>query len=280
MQDSVSHDAAPDLILSELLRGIGVPHAFTARGGGVSRGMFDSLNFGNPGDLPPEHRDPPSNIAENLRRALRAMDVAGREVVQVHQVHGADVHVVATGEPSHAGPGDTRADALILSDPSRIAAVRVADCAPILLASGDGAMVAAVHAGWRGLVGGVLPRTIERMRAMGAGEMVAAVGPCIGPDAFEVGEDVAQEFRRVFGSENRLLRPGQNPGKYWADLQGGLTEQLGPCGVRFEVLPGCTVRDVADGRPRFFSHRRDGGRTGRMMALIGPVLASGPKPKA
>lgn len=269
----------PELIFSDLLREVGVPHAFTARGGGVSRGMFESLNFGNPGDLPQEQRDPASNIAENIRRVLHAIGAHGREVVQVHQMHGTEVHTVPPGRPAHPGPGDTRADALILDDPLRIAAVRIADCAPILLASMDGSIVAAVHAGWRGLVGGVLPKTIQQMRSAGTGALVAAVGPCIGPEAFEVGEDVAAEFRRCFGRTTHHLRGGRVEGKYWADLRGGLTEQLYSEGVRAEILPHCTALDRSGDGPRFFSHRREGGRTGRMMALVGPRGGPGPAAK-
>jgi YfiH family protein len=274
--------SSPELVFSDLLRDLGVPHAFTARRGGVSAGIFESLNFGNPGDLPQDQRDPMTNIRQNIARVLSAIGAAGREVVEVHQVHGPAVHEARRGGPSHAGPNDTKADALITDDPARIAAVRIADCAPILLASVDGSTVAAVHAGWRGVVLGVLPAAIERMRSIGvAGEIVAAVGPCIGRDAFEVSDDVAIEFRKVFGERTPHVRAAAAPGKHLIDMKAALAEQLAAAGAsRIDILPHCTVLSQrkhlagegpsGGGGPMFFSHRRDGGRTGRMMAMIGP----------
>jgi YfiH family protein len=274
--------ASPELVFSDLLRDLGVPHAFTARRGGVSAGIFDSLNFGNPGDLPQDQRDPMTNIRQNIARVLSAIGATGREVVEVHQVHGPAVHESRRGGPSHAGPNDTKADALITDDPGRIAAVRIADCAPILLANAGGSVVAAVHAGWRGVVLGVLPAAIEKIRSSGvAGEIVAAVGPCIGRDAFEVSDDVAIEFRKVFGERTPHVRAAAAPGKHLIDMKAALAEQLAAAGVnRIDILPHCTVLSQrkplagegpsGGGGPMFFSHRRDGGRTGRMMAMIGP----------
>jgi YfiH family protein len=251
------------------------PHAFTTRVGGVSVSPFDSLNFGNPSELPPGVvRDPKANIEVNFGRILEAIGCRGRRIVQVHQVHGAAVHVVRRADTASAAPpivwGDVKADAIVTDDAGCVVAVRVADCCPVLLASADDTVVGAVHAGWRGVVAGVLPEAIGALRTLAGpdSEIMAAIGPCIGPDRFEVGAEVADEFHRVFGGDvDRLLRPGV-PGKFFADLKEALALQLRRSGVgRFSVDPGCTASDPV----RFFSHRRDAGVTGRMIGIIGPA---------
>jgi YfiH family protein len=137
----------------------------------------------------------------------------------------------------------------------------------VLIASRDGRVVASVHAGWRGIVGGVCLGAIEAMRALGASDLLAAVGPCIGPENFEVGPEVVAEFARVFAAHERdLIRPIAS-GKALIDLKRALDIQLRSVGVRdVDVLPHCTVRDERD----FFSHRAHKGRTGRMIGIIGP----------
>ncbi len=255
-----------------------MPHAFTTREGGVSTGIFASLNFGNPGELPLEDRDPPANIRANWDRVLSAIGVGdaqgrARAIVEVHQVHAAAVHVVRSGD--RATPRDVKADAIVSDDPSRVLAVRVADCAPVLLASRDGRVVAAVHAGWRGVVGGVLPCAIARMRALGATDLVAAIGPCISVHHFEVGPEVVAEFERIFGRDDEIVPPGAraspaNSGKAMVDLKAALRHQLLASALpasAIDTCPHCTVRDATE----FFSHRRDRGLTGRMAAVIGPV---------
>ena len=182
---------------SALLEAAGVRHAFSTRLGGVSEGAFASLNLGNPGGA--GVRDEETRIQENYQRLQAAMGVADRERCWVHQVHGHRVLTVRQGAEFENGQP---ADALVCDDPQRVVAVRVADCVPILLASDDGRVVAAVHAGWRGVVGGVVGAAIDAMRrefGVPSARLLAAIGPCIGPEAFEVGAEVAEEFIRVFG---------------------------------------------------------------------------------
>lgn len=244
----------------------GVPHGFATRRGGVSAGIFASLNFGNPGDLPPDRRDPPENIRENFRRLLGAAGCSGRELVEVHQVHGGAVHIVRAGRPAHAGEHDTRADAIVTDDPARALAVRIADCAPVLLASGDGRIVGAVHAGWRGVIAGVLPAAVGAMRDLGATEIRAAIGPCISVEHFEVGPEVAAEFERVFPGLG-VVRAGRGD-RSMVDLKAALAAQADrAAAAAVEVLPHCTYADPS----LFFSHRRDGGVTGRTAAVIAPT---------
>ncbi len=270
-------------VYSPLLAAIGVPHGFSTRHGGVSTGMFNSLNFGNPGELPADERDPKTNIRRNweLLSGAIAGEIPGsmlapREIVELHQVHGDVVVRVAAGAatPRDAAGHDLKADALVTDDASRLIAVRVADCTPILVSSGDGRVVGAIHAGWRGVVGGVVVGAVREMMDFGVNpvKMAAAIGPCIGATAFEVGPEVAAEFRRVFGAATEHVREtgmGGVGGKAMVDLKGAIREQLIAAGLsaaRIDVLPHCTVRDGAD----FFSHRREHGRTGRMVGIIGP----------
>ena len=260
----------PVLLHSSLLAGLGIPHAFSTRKGGVSTGMFESLNFGNPGELEGRDRDQPATIAANIERVLIELGLSGREVVQVHQVHADGVLTVRAKTQAH-GESTTKADAIVTDDPTRAVAVRVADCVPILLATEDGAIVAAVHAGWRGVIAGTVLRALEDMVALGAASsrVVAAIGPCIGAGAFEVGPEVVAEFRRVFGGQTAHVRPVNTSidSKALVDMQGALREQLTVAGVsRIDVLETCTVGN----RELFFSHRRDRGMTGRMIGIIGP----------
>lgn len=268
----------PLIITSPLLAGLGLPHGFTTRAGGVSAGVFATLNFGNPSDLPDDRRDPRTNIAENWRRALLAGGAIGRRVEQSHQVHGGRVLELWRGLPddARAEPGDTpdpKADALVTDDPTRVVAVRVADCAPVLVATDDGRVVAAVHAGWRGVVAGVLPAAIASIRQRRPrARLVAAIGPCIGggrSDAFEVGPEVVAAFRDALGSATASVRERPD-GKGVADLQAALQEQARRAGVEaLDTIARCTVAEPA----AFFSHRRDRGHTGRMAAFIGPAAS-------
>ncbi len=244
----------------------GVPHAFSTRLGGVSRGQFDSLNFGNPSELVGDARDPRENIARNIALTLDVMGAAGREVVQVHQVHGDDVHVLRAGQPTHHGRDDTKADAIVTDDPARIAMVRIADCGPVLLACETGRVVAAVHAGWRGVLAGVVPNAIAAMHDLGARDIRAAIGPCIHVDAFEVGEDVAQQFTVAFPYAPVVQRRSDWP-KPHVDVIAAITSQLHAARVAsIDVVGECSFARS----DLYFSHRRDGIRSGRMAAFIGP----------
>lgn len=261
------------LLRSSLLAEAGVPHGFSTRRGGVSSVPFDSLNLGNPSDLDADRRDPPANIRENYRRILTGIGAADRELVEVHQVHGAGVHVIRRGGPSHPGLPEgttTKADAIVTDDPGRALAVRVADCAPVLLASPDGRVVAAVHAGWRGVVAGVLPAAIAAMGLLSAAAPLAALGPCIGPEHFEVGPEVIEAFRAAFGTDAKgiVVRTDPATGKGFIDLKAALRAQLAAAGIdAVDVSDRCTHRDAGE----FFSHRRDRGLTGRMAAVIAPL---------
>ncbi|HYD01087.1 MAG TPA: peptidoglycan editing factor PgeF [Phycisphaerales bacterium] len=246
-----------------------VPHGFSTRNGGVSTGVYESLNFGSPGDVPMDDRDAAENIARNYRRLFAVVGATGRRLVEVHQVHGSAVDVVSRASPRPEGTPDPKADAIVTDDPSIVLAVRTADCLPLLLASGDGRVVAAVHAGWRGVLAGIVQASVDAMRGLGADAIVGAIGPCISGEAFEVGEEVADEFERVFKPETLVVLRKPHWARPHIDLKRAVFLQLAASGAAgAQVLPNCTFSEPE----LFFSHRRNR-KTGRMAAVIAPTSA-------
>jgi len=238
---------------------IGVCHAFSTRLGGFSPAPFDSMNLGNPNGC--AIQDDGGRIAENYRKLIAAIGGQGREVLRVHQVHGAGVVRAERGRIFDVGQ---KADAIVSNDPLRFVSVRIADCVPVLLASDDGAQVAAIHAGWRGVIAQV---ALAAVREMGCGgrRITAAIGPCISGEAFEVGAEVLGAFENSFGAAAPMRRRAD--GKGHVDLPEAIRRQLIAAGVeadRIDMTDRCTFRDGDE----FFSHRRDHGVTGRMAALI------------
>ena len=247
--------------VSPLLERAGVRHAFTTRLGGVSPPPFDSLNLGNSstGDIQDDRR----HIEANCRLIQAAIGCLERRRCSVHQVHGSNVVTVAAGQSFGYG---LKADALVCDDARSLISIRTADCVPILLASADGRCVGAVHAGWRGVVAGIALAAVGAMRKLaGDAKLLAAIGPAIGPEAFEVGDEVLAQFENVFGSDAPLRRrPG---GKGHVDMRRALKIQLSAAGIQdIDATDLCTFGLAAE----FFSHRRDRGITGRMAAFIAP----------
>ncbi len=234
-----------------------VPHGFTTRGGGASAAPFDALNLG---DLV---GDDPVAVAENWRRLEAA---SGLGFARVRQVHGARV-VTAAGP---TGPR-VEADAVVSTLPGVAACVAVADCVPVLLASPDGRAVAAVHAGWRGtlaLAAAEGARALAAAAGVPPSRLRAAIGPSIGPCCYQVADELAGRFAAAFGPG--VVRRGEGGPRLdlWAANLAGLR---GAGVVEVEVLARCTACEPA----RFFSHRRDAGRTGRMVAFAAPRPISG-----
>jgi hypothetical protein len=247
---------------SPLLEQHRIPHAFSTRIGGVSEAPFDSMNLGNPNGCATQ--DDTQHIAQNYRRLMRAIGCEHLPRYYLHQIHGELVSVVDSDDFSNS----TKGDALVTAQPNRVLSVRIADCCPVLLATTDGRAVAAIHAGWRGAVGGVIAAAVSKLRAIANVEpanLLAAIGPCIGFDAFEVGPEVLVEFEKVFGSEAPIRHDGN--GKGHVDLPSACKQQLLRAGVNtgnIDTTDRCTFRDADE----FFSHRRDAGITGRMAAMI------------
>ena len=240
-----------------------MPHAFSTRLGGISPPPFDSMNLGNPSGC--ETQDPYDHIWENYHRLQTAIGCRERRLCRVHQVHGAGV--IGVERSGNLDPS-TKADAMVTADASAMLSVRVADCVPILLATADGGAVAAVHAGWRGVVGGVVNEAIialTRLRPDASKKLLAAIGPCIGEEAFEVGDEVLDEFAGLFGPAAPIRR--RSDGKGHVNLREAVRRQLLNAGLsadQIDTTDRCTHRDAAE----FFSHRRENGLTGRMAALI------------
>jgi hypothetical protein len=227
--------------------------AFTLRSGGVSPAPFDTLNVGvHVGDRP-------DAVRENRRRVREGLQLPA-EPAWIEQVHGTGVADL-DAPAADAAPG-AAADAVFTRQPQRVCVVQVADCMPVLLAARDGSCVAAAHAGWRGLAAGVLEATLRRLATQPA-QLLAWLGPAIGPQHFEVGSEVRDAFvthdsgaAAAFGANSR--------GRWQCDLAALARQRLGAMGIT-NVFGAecCTYADPA----RFFSYRRDG-QCGRMAALI------------
>ena len=237
----------------------GVRSVFTTRAGGVSVPPFDSFNLGD------HVRDEPLAVVANRER-LAAFTAPARPVF-LRQVHGTQVvHL----DPET--PNGTEADGCVVNVPGVAATIMVADCLPVLFAHASGTTVAAAHAGWRGLAAGVLQATALAVRAAaGEGELMAWLGPCIGPKSFEVGAEVCEAFVNVDPDAVAHFWPN-GEGKYLADLPALARRALQAAGIS-DVHGNdgseawCTFADAS----RFFSHRRDAARlgsTGRMAASI------------
>lgn len=257
---------------SRQLLELGVIHAFSTRIGGVSTGPFESLNFGNPtGGV----QDSVEHLQDNCARLLAGLEIPDIPMAWVQQVHGGIVAMLrAKGEGEYSETSDaeirdrfqgqTRADAIVSDVATAVLAVRIADCAPVLLASDDGRVIAAIHAGWRGVVAKIVEHTVSDMHTLGKDpqRIVAAIGPAIGVEHFEVGPEVAESFRAA-GLAGAIRTEGF--AKAHIDLGAAIKQQLRQCGVqRVDGGALCTCSNAID----FFSHRRDHGSTGRMVAMI------------
>ncbi|MVW71805.1 peptidoglycan editing factor PgeF [Bordetella sp. 15P40C-2] len=233
----------------------GVHYFCTTRQGGVGEAPHDTLNLGLRAD------DRPEVVRENRRRVRAAVP---SEPLWLRQVHGADVvdADVLAGIPLP----EPAADASVTAARRRVLAIMVADCLPVFITDLDGKVVGAAHAGWRGLAAGVLENTLDRLRAKhpGARGWRAWVGPGIGPEHFEVGDDVRDAFAPLGAEALPHFKPRPaHPGKWLADLPALALLRLQRAGV--EDVHACGLCTVSDAE-RFFSYRRDG-ITGRMALL-------------
>ncbi len=222
--------------------------AITTRHGGVSVGPYASLN------LATHVGDEPAAVAENRAR-LRSELALPSEPAWLNQVHGTAVADAADG-------GECDADASVATRPGTVCAVLTADCLPLLLCDRAGSRVAAVHAGWRGLLGGVIESALAQLGG-DADQLMVWLGPAIGADAFEVGDEVRSAFIAVDDAAATAFRPSP-AGRWLADLYALARLRLNRCGVATVHGGGlCTFHDAR----RFYSYRRDG-VTGRMASLI------------
>jgi YfiH family protein len=254
------HIKAP-LLRSAVLSGKAVVHGFTSREGGVSAGSLASLN------LAPRPGESEDALRENWRRVLNALhpDLGLEAVAVMHQVHGNRVVRVDLGR----GPLDPVADAdgAVTTQAGVVLAVRTADCVPVLLSAPGG--VAVAHAGWRGVVAGVVPAAVAALceaTGVGPADVAAAIGPHITREAYEVGGEVVAGMRAAGLPDATflLVRPGRRD---HVDLGAAVRAQLERAGLaHIERVPGCTASDR-----RFYSHRRDGPDTGRLAGVVARV---------
>jgi len=233
----------------------------TTRRGGVSRGPYDGGGAGGGLNLGLHVNDDPAAVGENRARLQALLPGRPAWIAQVHGVDVVDAATVGVDQPVRTG------DASIATRPGVVCAILTADCLPVLFADRQGGVVGAAHAGWRGLAGGVLGRTLARMRAQGAGEITAWLGPAIGAQAFEVGQDVFDSFARALPRTDigfAFAARAGHPGKYLADMFALARLMLARDAVT-QVAGGgqCTASQVE----RFYSYRRDG-VTGRQASLI------------
>lgn len=240
----------------------GVQHGFFTREGGVSGGLYASLNCG------PGSGDDPAHVSENRRRVASHLDLDAGRLLSAHQVHSPTAVVV---DGPWRGPRP-HADALVTKEHGVGCGVLTADCAPVLLACSDSGVVGSAHAGWKGALSGVIEATIEAMVREGArrSALRAVIGPCIGPESYEVSADFAEPFVAHDRRSERFFRPRPGaPGKLLFDLPAYGLWRLKLGGVEHCAWSG---HDTLADEARFFSNRRAHHRGeadyGRMISVI------------
>lgn len=231
----------------------------TTRMGGVSQAPYGSLNLGD-------------HVGDELHHVLKNRELLRTQLpsapLWLKQVHGITVSTPHSRSTSH--DGNIEADAIVTNMPNEVLAILTADCLPVLITAKDGSVIGAAHAGWRGLCSGVLENTVKEMLTLAkhleASDLYAWLGPAIGPDAFEVGDDVYQAFVHSgveLGSDD-FVPIADKPGKYLANLYFLASARLQALGlIRIDGGQACTFHD----KQQFFSYRRDG-VTGRSASLI------------
>lgn len=231
-------------------------HGFFTRQGGVSSGLYASLNCSF-------SSDEQALVQENRRRAALALQAVPTCLLGLKQVHGAEVVTVHTGWAEGDGP---EADALVTNRPGLALGIITADCAPVLFWGNNGA-VGAAHAGWRGAFRGVLEATAKALTALGATSIQAAIGPCIHQSSYEVGTELYEQLLAESAKEADFFKPGRL-GHFWFDLPGYCASRLTRVGIQAEILPHdtCAAEDL------FFSYRRKTQRqepvTGHQISII------------
>lgn len=225
----------------------GIAHGFFGRRGGVSEGLYESLNCGT------GSKDAADAVSENRRRALAAL--AGKtpaRLVTCYQIHSAEAVTVTAPWETADNP---KADAMATNRTGIALGILTADCAPVLLADEDAHVVGAAHAGWNGALAGVTDSVVAAMERLGAvrTRIRAAIGPCISQDAYEVGSEFLARFRDADPENARFFMPGQR-GEHWQfALEPYVAHRLHAAGLgRVEQLQACTYRRDGD----FFSYRR------------------------
>ena len=224
----------------------GIRHGFFTRAGGVSDGLYASLNGGVGSD------DSPARVAENRARMAAALGVGADRLLTAYQIHSPKAVVAEAPWPIDTRP---RADAIVTRVPGLAVGVTTADCGPVLLAEPHARVVGAAHAGWRGALAGVVEAAIEAMQALGAerGRIQAALGPMIRQSNYEVGPELVAQFAAADAGNARFFAPSPRARHALFDLPGSLAARLARAGVASVEDLGCCTYAEAE---RFFSYRR------------------------
>ncbi|HEV2562590.1 MAG TPA: peptidoglycan editing factor PgeF [Rhizomicrobium sp.] len=221
-----------------------IAHGFFGRQGGVSTGIFASLNCG------PGSGDERQAVAENRRRVME--ELGGGKLATLHQIHSPNVVTVTQAWEMGQGP---QADAMVTNIPRIALGILTADCAPVLFADAEARIIGAAHAGWKGAISGVIESVLDAMEKLGASRarIAASIGPCISQKNYEVGPEFRARFLDADPANVRFFIPSNTPDHFHFDLEGYTAARLAAAGIgAIEPLCACTYAREAD----FFSFRR------------------------
>ncbi|UES49760.1 peptidoglycan editing factor PgeF [Roseibium aggregatum] len=233
-------------IEADVLKLDGIRHGFFTRQGGVSGGIYSSLNIGLGSD------DERSSVLENRDRVAGQLGIGADRLVSPYQIHSADVITVSA---PFAQDADRKADALVTATPGLAIGIATADCGPLLFADTKAGVIGAAHSGWKGAVTGILQNTVAAMEALGATRtnITAVLGPTISQGAYEVGPEFKERFLQVHPDNTRYFKPSERAEHFMFDLPAFITDKLQALGLGAVAdLALCTYAD----EDRFFSYRR------------------------
>ena len=233
-------------IEADVLKLDGIRHGFFTRQGGVSGGIYTSLNIGLGSD------DERSSVLENRDRVAGQLGIGADRLVSPYQIHSADVITVSA---PFAQDADRKADALVTATPGLAIGIATADCGPLLFADTKAGVIGAAHSGWKGAVTGILQNTVAAMEALGATRtnITAVLGPTISQGAYEVGPEFKERFLQEHPDNTRYFKPSERAEHFMFDLPAFITDKLQALGLgAIADLALCTYAD----EDRFFSYRR------------------------
>lgn len=233
-------------IEADVLKLDGIRHGFFTRQGGVSDGIYTSLNIGLGSD------DERSSVLENRDRVAGQLGIGADRLVSPYQIHSADVITVSA---PFAQDADRKADALVTATPGLAIGIATADCGPLLFADTKAGVIGAAHSGWKGAVTGILQNTVAAMEALGAtrNNITAVLGPTISQGAYEVGPEFKERFLQEHPDNTRYFKPSERAEHFMFDLPAFITDKLQALGLGAVAdLALCTYAD----EDRFFSYRR------------------------
>ncbi len=234
------------MLQSDLLAQAGLSHGFFTRQGGVSSGLYGSLNCG------PGSKDKHEDVTENRRRAMEMMQIESDNLRTLYQVHSADVLVIEESDPFKTRP---KADAMVTKIPGLALGILTADCVPILFADVENGVIAAAHSGWKGTVSDIGRNVVEAMEGLGAerANIRVAIGPAIAQASYEVGPEFPGPFLDLDPSSDRFFIPSVKPGHHMFDLKGFVHSRIDRLNVAaIDMLNNdtCAEEDL------FYSYRR------------------------